>query len=200
MAFVFIVFSCRNTAGTGNTRMVPARPKTINTTPNTMRQFGQRSYHLLLITALFFGCLATFIIDSGQQLDLHLHDTYFIVAHNHIVMLLALIALLMWILYVLINRFLYSRTLIWIHVVMSILSLATIALWQLQPWHSGSHPSLRYMEIEGYKTYTGFVGLLLLLVLAAQLVLPIIPAGRPGQTFQKRISRRQKLALSSYLP
>jgi heme/copper-type cytochrome/quinol oxidase subunit 1 len=147
--------------------------KTSNTTPNIMKQCRKRPYHLLLLTALIFGFMAAFTIDPTQQLDIILHDTYFIVTHSQIVMLLALIALLLWTLYVLTNKLLYSRTLSWIHIVMSILPLAAIALWQFRPWDPGPHPALRYMAIEDYWHYTALVRLLLLLILAGQLVLPI---------------------------
>jgi heme/copper-type cytochrome/quinol oxidase subunit 1 len=149
-----------------------SEPKTSNITPNIMKQYWKRPYHLLLLTALTFGCLAAFT-DPGQQLDIHLHDTYFIVAHNQILMLLALIALLLWTLYVLTNKFLYSRTLAWIHIVMSILPLATIALWLFRPSLLESHPAPRYMAIEYYRNYASLVRLCLLLILAGQLALPV---------------------------
>jgi heme/copper-type cytochrome/quinol oxidase subunit 1 len=71
-------------------------------------------------------------LNSTSVIDLHLHDAYFVIAHAHIFGLLALLTMLMWTLYLLTNKILYSKSLMWTHIIITILTIATftsIVIW-----------------------------------------------------------------------
>lgn len=94
-----------------------------------MFNFKDRPYNLLLLTALII-LIVTFF-SSGQTMDIHLHDTMFVIAIEHFFKALIILLLLFWTLHFATSRFLFSKALIWIHVIVSsacslFLALATL--------------------------------------------------------------------------
>ena len=83
----------------------------------------QKPYHLLLLTALAFLLISFFILKDNNAIDIHLHDTYFVIAHTHVFWLLAILCLFVWILYVITNKILFSKALTWVHVIFTILAM-----------------------------------------------------------------------------
>jgi heme/copper-type cytochrome/quinol oxidase subunit 1 len=62
-------------------------------------------------------------LNNDDVVDIHLHDTYFVIAHTHIFWLVAIVVLFIWVLYLLLNKTLYSKKLTWIHLGITILSI-----------------------------------------------------------------------------
>lgn len=87
-----------------------------------------KPYNLLLLTGLLFVVSSFILFDQSSTIDIHLHDTYFIVAHKQIFWLLAVLAFIIWIIYLSISSLLYSKTLMWIHIYITIISLIFIGL------------------------------------------------------------------------
>jgi heme/copper-type cytochrome/quinol oxidase subunit 1 len=81
-------------------------------------------YHFLLIAAILVLILS--IIVSNLALDIHMHDTYFIISWTHIYWVLVLALLFFWILYLCMNQFMYSRKLSLIHIILTILTITMI--------------------------------------------------------------------------
>ena len=86
-----------------------------------------RAHSLILLTGLILVFMSFFAVDKQSTVDIHLHDTYFIIAHIHLFRLLSIIAVIIWILCLLINRFLFSKLLVWTHVIITIVTLLTVA-------------------------------------------------------------------------
>jgi heme/copper-type cytochrome/quinol oxidase subunit 1 len=82
----------------------------------------QKPYHLLLITAGVFFLLSFFVMDQYRVTDLHLHDTYFVIAHTHIFWLAAMLLMLIWVLYLLAGKLQWSKMLTWVHVIITVLA------------------------------------------------------------------------------
>ena len=86
-------------------------------------KFKQKPYHLLLYTALLLILNSFLVINQNNSVDFHLHDTYFVISNTHIFWLLAILALVIWILYLFTYKILFSKVLIWGHVIISILTI-----------------------------------------------------------------------------
>ncbi|MBX3242801.1 MAG: hypothetical protein KIT80_03235 [Chitinophagaceae bacterium] len=87
-------------------------------------------YFLFLITGV--ALIITTAFTFGQTVDFHLHDTYFVVSVNYFIWVLSALLIIAWILYKLTDRFLWTKTLTWTHVLATIfllLSLSTIEFW-----------------------------------------------------------------------
>jgi cytochrome c oxidase subunit 1 len=67
--------------------------------------------------------VSLFLLYSNKTIDLHIHDTYVVIAHTHVFWLLALAAFVFWIIYLLADKLLYSKTLSWLHIIITILTL-----------------------------------------------------------------------------
>jgi len=67
---------------------------------------------------LFIGGI--FIFDT--PIDIHLHDTYFIFPLSFLIWIPAIILFLFWALYLLTKQFLFSKKLMWIHIILTVLS------------------------------------------------------------------------------
>jgi cytochrome c oxidase subunit I len=83
----------------------------------------QKQYYLLLWTGLVLVLSSFFILKQNNSVDIHLHDTYYVIARHHIFWLLAIFAFFVWTLYLLSNKILYSKLLAWIHVIITMLTL-----------------------------------------------------------------------------
>ena len=88
----------------------------------------QKPHNLLLLAALIFVLISFFVSEENGTVDLHLHDTYFIIAHTHVFWLLAILSLFSWIIYALTEKILFSKVLTWTHVVITMLTLVLFAL------------------------------------------------------------------------
>ena len=77
---------------------------------------------MLLLTG-FVLVLAAFLLGQDNTVDIHVHDTYFVIAQGYFFILLAFAAWILWILYLLTRKILHSKSLTWIHVIITILLL-----------------------------------------------------------------------------
>ena len=86
-----------------------------------------RPYNLLAWTGLIFAIIALLVLKQDSTIDIHLHDTYFVLAEKHIFFLFTILLLIVWILYLLTKRFLLSNILTWTHVMITILTFILFA-------------------------------------------------------------------------
>ena len=89
-------------------------------------QIRNKPYHLLLLTGLILVFTSVFFYDRNSTVDLHVLDTYFVIAHAHILWLLAIMASAVWIIYLLTKKILYSKALTWSHVIITLLILGLL--------------------------------------------------------------------------
>jgi heme/copper-type cytochrome/quinol oxidase subunit 1 len=88
----------------------------------------EKPYNLLAITGFILVLLSLIVLSENNVVDFHLHDTYFIVAHTHIFWLFAFILFFLWLLYLCINKLLYTKLLTWLHVIITIVSAISFGL------------------------------------------------------------------------
>jgi heme/copper-type cytochrome/quinol oxidase subunit 1 len=79
----------------------------------------QKPFELFGLFALFFLLIS--FIPFKQQLDVNLHDSYFVFSIQSIFIICTIYFLLIWSMYLLTNRLLFSVRLIWIHFLITIL-------------------------------------------------------------------------------
>jgi len=87
----------------------------------------QRPYDLLPLAGLLLILISFLSLSQISALDIHLQDTYFVVAGAYIIRLLGIAALFIWTLYLMTNGMLYSKVLTWAHVIVTIVTLVLFA-------------------------------------------------------------------------
>jgi len=83
---------------------------------------------LLLFVSLILFVFSLIVFKFNYATDIRLHDTYFAVAHVHILWLLAIITILLWIVYLIAKSLVLSKPLIWAHVIITIISLIVVTI------------------------------------------------------------------------
>jgi len=118
-------------------------------------------YFLFLLTG-FILIIATFFT-FDQTIDFRFHDTYLVVAANYFIGVLAILFFLLWGIYKVTDRFLWTKKLTWTHVSLTILVLILLAI--IVFWHDRIFPPIKrdtvsFQDIidaqkrEGIITYT----------------------------------------------
>lgn len=115
--------------------------------------FKQKPYQLLLLSSIAFLLASVFVLRQNDPVDIHVHDTYYVMAKRHIFWFLAIISLLVWTLYLLVNKILYSHALTWIHVITTIL---TIALFTVMLFFGGSLNSAGSRPYQDYGNWNSW--------------------------------------------
>jgi heme/copper-type cytochrome/quinol oxidase subunit 1 len=72
----------------------------------------EKPYHLLLVLILLLVITPLLFLNADNVVDIHLHDTYFVVAHTHIFWLIGIIVFFIWILYLLTNKVFIQKKLL----------------------------------------------------------------------------------------
>ena len=85
-----------------------------------------KPYRLLGWTAVIL-LIASFFVPR-KFLDIHLHDTYFVVKPAIILLGLALILLVVWAIYRQTSKILYSNFLTWLHIIWTFLTSTTLGI------------------------------------------------------------------------
>ena len=141
--------------------------------------FPKKTFDYLLLTGLSL-LVCSFFIPSDRCIDIHLHDTYVLIAYRHIFWLMVLVLFLLWLLYTLLDKILYSKRLTKVHVWSTLLLiglLVTLMFSEPLPGdkqdyskysNEGVQPSLSTISFE-----TKVVMLSLLASMALQLLFPV---------------------------
>ena len=96
-------------------------------------------FNLLLLTAILLFVFS--FVTWGQMIDIHLHDTKFVISTILFIWALGIIVLLAWAIYKLTNKILWKRFLTWIHVLVTLFIL--IVLLTANFWHDILIPSIK---------------------------------------------------------
>jgi heme/copper-type cytochrome/quinol oxidase subunit 1 len=91
-----------------------------------MFNFKERPYNLIIFTA--FVVLAASFFAFNQTVDIHLHDTYFVIALANLLWAISMLLLIFWIIYMLVHRLLFSRFLMWINLLLTIMGVLFLVL------------------------------------------------------------------------
>ena len=141
-----------------------------------MLKIRSRPYNLIFLVALANVLLSIIPLNQKNTIDIHVHDTYFVIAHFHILWLLAIIALIVWAIYILTKRILLSKVLIWTHVIVTVLPLILLT-WLLFFGNNFFNPGLHqyvdfstWTSFESHDTYSKAIIIIVFVLLLGQLV------------------------------
>ena len=90
-----------------------------------MFSFKKYPYNLLLLLAILI-LVTSFFISTEGAIDLHLHDTYFIISKVYLFWLVSGVLIVFWVLNSITKRFLFSKILTSIH--LALIGLSAICL------------------------------------------------------------------------
>ncbi|OJY85720.1 MAG: hypothetical protein BGP14_17380 [Sphingobacteriales bacterium 44-15] len=128
------------------------------------------------MTGLIFILTSFFVLKQDRSVDIHLHDTYFVIVHTHILWLFAVLALFVWALYLLTGKILYSKALTWTHVIITILTLLLFAFtlfWGdsfLNPAPRRYYDYSSWNSFDNYTIFTKAIGITIFVLLVGQLI------------------------------
>lgn len=106
---------------------------------------ARKPYYLFLLSAILLFVLS--FAFWGQTIDVHLHDTYLVIATPYFIWGLALLFLFGWTIYQLMGRVLWTKHLTWFHVVVSLFLL--VLLLTVNWWHDKLVPPIK----RGYSSW-----------------------------------------------
>lgn len=137
---------------------------------------SRRPFNLLLLTAVLLFLISLGILKKNEVVDIHLHDTYFVIAKGQVFRLLTAVGLVVWALYLFTNALMYSKLLSWIHVIITILTLLLLAGMLLFDDTLINPEPRQYYDVSPWKDVNpsmglrNTVGLIIILLLPAQLI------------------------------
>ena len=136
----------------------------------------QKPYNLLLLTGLILFFVSLFLLKQNNSVDIHFYDTYFAIAHTHIFWMLTIFALFVWTLYLLTNKILYSKALIWTHIMITIFTLLLLALTHyfgdsfMSPTPRKYYDFSNWNLFENFTTFPKSIGITIFLLLFGQVI------------------------------
>lgn len=129
---------------------------------------SKEPFNLFWITAMILFVLSFFA--WGQSIDIHLHDTYFVISTIIIIWILSFSFLLIWALYKCTSKILWKKFLTWFHVLTTILIsifFLTINFWydKLVPNQEQTYVSFESVEAVDQKMATILLPLSILFII-----------------------------------
>lgn len=103
-------------------------------------KFKTKPYHLLLLAAIIM-VIAGLLMPGDSVPGIHLHDTYIVLSSSYYTWC-AVFLFLIWIIYLLTAKFLYSKRLTWAHVIVTVFCCLLI-------------PALPYLLTSSYQGFAG---------------------------------------------
>lgn len=134
--------------------------------------------YLLLLGILLFSL--TFLIDKNQCVDIHVHDTYYVIEFRHIFRILSSLLIFIWILYKLVDSILFSKQLTKVHVYATFLFIGlviSLIYWKDIPIYKNQ---FAIISGNGFWDYFGILSteikmfaICILVTISFQILLPI---------------------------
>jgi heme/copper-type cytochrome/quinol oxidase subunit 1 len=85
-----------------------------------------------------------------DHVDIHLHDTYYVIANVHIYWTIALFLLLEWAIYSVAEKFLWTRYLTWLHIVVTVAIIGYCFTPTFQQYILPLDEPVSYQQVEAF--------------------------------------------------
>ena len=136
-----------------------------------MFDLKKRPHNFLLLTVILFLIASLFV--SNQALDIHLHDTYFVLSLSHIVWPIISWLLTFWTLYLLTKHILFSKVLTWLHIILIVLaSLFLLAILSFSNDQRITGTQGRYYDFSNWEAIVQSDGLAKAILLMIFAIIP----------------------------
>src|SRR5688572_4819771 len=97
--------------------------------------------------------LISFLINQNTTIDIHVHDTYFVIAQAHFLWVFVFILWILWSLYFLTRKVLYSKSLTWIHVIITLLAVLLLLFLMYFSSNIFSLESRRFLDFSSLNSF-----------------------------------------------
>ena len=125
-----------------------------------------RPYHLFAIAELIFFVVGLLI--GPETIDIHLHDTYYVIGYSTACFYLCTLFLIFWTVYLLFRNLLFHPALTWLHVIVTLVFLSVLFGMSLQSTNGTLVPR-SYVDIQSLRRKAIVLNTLALVFLVAQL-------------------------------
>ncbi len=136
------------------------RPETKSNSPNEQRLILS-PWQLFLFAAIISLVFAFF--SNKNTIDIHLHDTYYVIRSSHVRFALCCYFLFIWLLYFFSKKFLWSNKLTWLHIIFTFAGLLVLKSAYL--FFDNNKTSFAKFQIQG-----SLISMALLVFVIAQLL------------------------------
>lgn len=106
-------------------------------------KINQKPFHLLLLFAFLLFIISLF--SKHEIVIIQLNQTFFELTSKHLIWLPTILLFTFWLIYITTNHYLYSKLLIWIHIVLVILNALLIMVLSYFPAHHAI-PKFQYPQ------------------------------------------------------
>jgi cytochrome c oxidase subunit 1 len=164
--------------------------------PFTFLDLKKRPYELLGIMALLMFLVS--FVDSNSALDINMHDTYFVIAHAHICWFFSGVLLFLWSMGVLFRRYIWSITLSWVQVILTLISVIAFLKIVVMGVSLSGVPRRYYAFTEfeqqksWFSTTSVYVFMLLLIVLGQLIFIINVITGFLRKVLRSGLSNQQE--------
>jgi heme/copper-type cytochrome/quinol oxidase subunit 1 len=159
-------------------------------TPPTRTKLLRQPYFLFVLIAPILLLISFFV--KEKIIDIHFHDTMYVISLAHIFWAIAILLFLGWGIYKLVVKVLWSKYLTWFHVVTTLfffIFLIIISFLSAKPPSQALNWKIRNQEIQGEKIIYGSI---LILFIVAQICFLVNLVGGLFRRLNQRAKNKLK--------
>jgi cytochrome c oxidase subunit 1 len=120
---------------------------------------------LFLMGAILIAIVA---FASNTTIDIHVHDTYYVIKGRHLLFLLIIPFLFFWMIYSITGKIVFSTSLIWIHFFLTTIPILFLIYFTI--FNSPNRPLTTAWSFETYRVFNYRIRMVILILLSSQVL------------------------------